>query len=192
MVDILSTLVDRQPKSPVCVLSLHYTLDLFLKSIKIRISGRGIFDIHPLLTVLYYRLLGARIGKDVYIDERTKLYECDLITLQDGCHLDTATLRGFCVERDGQFRLEPIIIGRKAFVNIYTSISPGFQVPDGSVYGPHASSHDSPSPNTFAVYNRTLIKEPRLILKVFVAWPIIALVIFFSCKLLFLYPSYSC
>jgi len=138
--------------------------------------------------VLYYRLLGANIGKDVYIDELTRLYECDLITLRDGCHIDTATLRGFCVERDGHFRLEPITIGRNAFVNIYTSISPGFQVPDGSVYGPHASSYDPPSPNTFAAYNRTLLKEPRLILKVFVAWPIIALVVFLSCKLLLYVP----
>ena len=155
---------------------------LIFKSIKIRISGRGIFSLHPSLTVLYYRLLGASIGKDVYIDGRTRLYECDLITLQDGCHLDTGTLRGFCVETEGRFRLGPIIIGRKAFVNTYTSISPGFQVPDGSVYGPHASSHDPPSPKAFAAYNHTLLKEPRLSLKVFVAWPIIALVIFFSCK----------
>ena len=159
-----------------------------LKSMKIRISGQGIFSLHPSLTVLYYRLLGARIGKDVYIHNSTRLYECDLITLGDGCHLDTATLRGFCVERDGHFRLEPIAIGRKAFVNMYTSISPGFQVPDGSVYGPQASSHDDPSPNTFAAYNRTLLKEPRLILKVFVAWPIIALVRFLSCKLLISVP----
>jgi len=159
-----------------------------LKSIKIRISGQGIFSLHPLLTVLYYRLLGASIGKDVYIHNLTKLYECDLITLGDGCHLDTATLRGFCVERDGRFRLEPITIGRKAFVNVYTSISPGFQVPDGLVYGPHASSHDAPSSKAFAAYNRTLLREPRLFLKVFVAWPIIGLVVFLSCKFLLCVP----
>ena len=140
------------------------------------------------MAILYYRLLGASIGKDVYIEESTRLYECDLITLGDGCHLDTATLRGFCVERDGYFRLEPITIGRKAFVNIYTSISPGFQVPDESVYGPHASSYDAPSPNTFAAYNRTLFEEPSLILKVLVAWPIIGLVIFLSCKFLLCVP----
>ena len=145
------------------------------------ISYLGIFALHPSLTVLYYRLLGARIGKNVHINDTTKLYECDLITLQDGCHLDTATLRGFCVERDSHFRLGPITIGRKAFVNPYTSISPGFRVPDGSVCGPHASSHDPPSPKSFAAYNRTLLREPRLFLQVFVAWPLIVLVIFFSC-----------
>jgi len=133
--------------------------------------------------IFYYRLLGASIGKDVYINDRTCLYECDLLTLRDGCRLDTATLRGFCVERDGYFRLEPITIGRKAFINAYTSISPGFQVPDGSVYGPHASSHDPPSPKTFAAYNAIFLAEPRLFLQVFVAWPTIALVIAFSCKL---------
>jgi hypothetical protein len=159
-----------------------------LTSTKIRISGLGIFSLHPSLTVLYYCLLGARIGKDVFIDDETSLYECDLITLEDGCHLDTATLRGFCVERDSHFRLGPITIGRNAFINTHTSISPGIQVPDGSVYGPHASSYDAPSPTTFAAYNRTLLREPRLFLRVFVAWPIIALVIFFSCKLLLCVP----
>ncbi|KIM44384.1 hypothetical protein M413DRAFT_67790 [Hebeloma cylindrosporum] len=157
-----------------------YYLSWWIVNQSLRIAGRGIFSLHPSLTVLYYRLLGASIGRDVCIDDRTRLYECDLIALQDGCHLDTATLRGFCIERDGYFRLEPITIGRRAFVNTYTSISPGFHVPDGSVYGPHTSSYDAPSPKSFAAYNRTLLKEPRLFLKVFVAWPIIAFVVFFS------------
>ena len=57
---------------------------------------------------IYYRLLGARIGLDVHINEGMRLYECDLLTLQDGCRLDAQTLRGFCVERDGYFRLAPV------------------------------------------------------------------------------------
>ena len=144
--------------------------------------------IHPSLTILYYRLVGARIGRGIFIHDRKRLFKCDLITLQDDCHLDTPTLRGLCVERDGHFRLERIIIGRQAFVNTYTSISPGFQVPDGSVYGPHASSHDTPSPNTFTAYNRTLLKEPRLFLKVFVAWPIM---IFFFWNCFFIRTGFS-
>ncbi|KDR80877.1 hypothetical protein GALMADRAFT_241361 [Galerina marginata CBS 339.88] len=146
----------------------------------LRTTGRGIFSYHPSLVILYYRLLGANIGQDVLIDEHTKLFECDLLTFEDGCHVDTSTLRGFCVERGGCFTLAPITIGRKAFVNTYTNVSPGSHIPDGSVYGPHASSHDGPSPKSYAAYNRTLSQKPTLLLRIFVAWPVIAIVTFIS------------
>ena len=131
---------------------------------------------------IYYRLLGARIGRDVLIDEHMRLYECDLLTLNDGCRLDTHTLRGFCVEREGYFRLAPITIGTEAVINTYTNVSPGANIADGAVYGPHASSYESPSENSYAAYNGTLLPSPSLPLLIFVAWPIILIVIFFSCK----------
>jgi len=140
---------------------------------------------------LYYRLLGARIGRDVLIDERMRLYECDLLTLKDGCRLDTQTLRGFCVERDGYFRLAPVTIGMKAVINAYTNISPGANIADGAVYGPHASSHESPSENSYAAYNGTLLSDPSLPLRIFIAWPIILIVTFLSCKYVLHYSSHS-
>ena len=140
---------------------------------------------HPSLSLVYYRLLGAKIGRDVYLDLKVRLYECDLIELKDGCRIDTPSLRGFCVERDGYFRLAPVTIGKKAFINTYTYVSPGAQIPDSEVYGPHASSHDDPSPKSYAAYNKTLQKEPILLLRLLVGWPIIATVTFVSCKLSF-------
>ncbi|CAA7265178.1 unnamed protein product [Cyclocybe aegerita] len=157
-----------------------YYLRWWIVNQALRISGRGIFAAHPSLTILYYRLLGAQIGKDVVIDENTKLFECDLLILQDGCRLDTSALRAFCVEREGFFRLAPITVGRRAFINTYTSISPGTSIPDNTVYGPHASSYDEPSPKSFAAYNRTLLAQPNLALRIFVAWPIMLTVIFLS------------
>lgn len=131
---------------------------------------------------IYYRLLGAKIGCDVLIDERMRLYECDLLTLKDGCRLDTQTLRGFCVEREGYFRLAPVIIGTEAVINAYTNISPGANIADGAVYGPHASSYESPSEKSYAAYNGTLIPDPSLLLRILVAWPIISIVILISCQ----------
>jgi len=144
---------------------------------------------HPALTILYYRMLGAQVGQDVHIDEHTKLYECDLLTLQDGCRLDTASIRGFCVEREGFFRLAPITIGRKAFVNNHTFISPGSNISEGLVYGPHASSHNEPSQKSFAAYNRTLLLKPHLLLRILVAWPIILLVQLISCTFSFSFSA---
>ena len=81
-------------------------------------------------------LLGTRIGRDVHRNERMWGSECDLLALQDGY---SQTLRGFCDERDGYFRLAPVTIGTKAVVNAYTNISPGASIADGAVYGLRAS-----------------------------------------------------
>ncbi|KAF4611312.1 hypothetical protein D9613_007197 [Agrocybe pediades] len=157
-----------------------YYLRWWIVNQSLRIAGRGIFSVHPSLTILYYRLLGARIGRDVTLDENATLHECDLITLQDGCRLDTTIIRGFSVERDGCFRLAPVEIGRKAFVNAYTNISPGSRIPDSAIYGPHASSMDDPSPKSFAAYNQTLNLTPSLSSRIFFAWPVIISVIALS------------
>ncbi|KAF5361190.1 hypothetical protein D9758_009022 [Tetrapyrgos nigripes] len=139
-------------------------------------GGKGIFRLHPSLERLYYRLLGARIGKNVVIDPKTRLGELDLITIEDGCRLDSALVRGFCVEPNGYFRLGNIVIGRDAVVNTYTQISPGATLPSGIVYGPHASSLEQPSPPEYAQYNRSFIRQPHWLLKVFVAYPIFLIV----------------
>ncbi|KAI0737046.1 acetyl-CoA synthetase-like protein [Daedaleopsis nitida] len=154
----------------------NYHLRWWITNQLLRTMGRGIFSMHPSLELLYYRLLGARIGRDVYIDPKARLAEFDLLTLHDGCRIDNALIRGFCVERDGCFRLEPIVIGRGATVNTYTQLAPGAVIPDGATYGPHASSHDQPSPDGHAAYNRAAVPQPHWALKVFVAGPTIFLV----------------
>ncbi|KAJ6528632.1 acetyl-CoA synthetase-like protein [Mycena vulgaris] len=150
-----------------------YYLRFWIVNQALCIAGRGIFGIHPALHVMYYRLLGVSIGKNVTIDRHAILGEFDLLTFGDGCVIDNAVIRGFCVEREGFFTLDTVTIGRYAVINTYTQISPGAIIPDGAVYGPHASSRDSPSPEGFAAYNRKRIPEPHLLLKLFVAWPII-------------------
>ncbi|THU98088.1 acetyl-CoA synthetase-like protein [Dendrothele bispora CBS 962.96] len=139
-------------------------------------GGKGIFKFHPSLEKLYYRLLGARIGKNVVIDPKTRLGEFDLITLEDGCRLDSALVRGFCVETNGHFRLGNVTIGQDAVINTYTQISPGATIPSGVVYGPHASSFESPSPPEYAQYNRSFIQQPHWLLKFLVAYPIFLVV----------------
>ena len=141
---------------------------------------------HPLLRVLYYRMLGAHIGKDVLISDRAELREPDLLTLGDNCMVDHSNIRGFCVERDGLFRLDRVTIGRGAAINTYTAIAPGAVIPDGAAYGPHASSHDDPSPPNYAAFNEFSIHQPHKLLQVFVAWPVISMVYVLSCTLLFL------
>ncbi len=136
---------------------------------------------HPSLEKLYYRMLGAKIGKNVTISKKSKLGEYDLIRLEDGCRIDNALVRGFCVERDGFFRLDDIVVAKNAVINTYTQLSPGSYIPEGTVYGPHSSSLENPSPPEYAHYNRTGIREPNFFLKLFIAFPIIFIVELISC-----------
>jgi hypothetical protein len=147
-----------------------------------RSAGKDIFSVHPSLEILYYRMLGARIGKNVVIDPRATLGECDLLNLQDDCRVDASQIRGFRVERNGFFRLDYIKLGRSVVVNTYTVISPGAVISDGSVCGPHASSYDGPSPATYAAYNRAALPEPSWFSMIFIAWPIILAVWIISCS----------
>lgn len=184
VVDILSAVVDCESKSQVFILCAFSLSALY--ALPFRAAGRGVFSMHSSLEILYYRMLGARIGKNVYIDKQARLGEYDLITLHDGCRIDTSLVRGFCVEREGFFRLDNITIGRRAVINTHTMIAPGANIPDRAVYGPHASSHDPPSPKFYAAYNRTWIAQPHWSLQAFVAWPIIVSVIFISCQFYYL------
>ncbi|CAK5273778.1 unnamed protein product, partial [Mycena citricolor] len=157
-----------------------YYLRWWIVNQSLRVAGRGVFSMHPLLEILYYRLLGAKIGRNVRISKDARLGEYDLLTFRDGCRIDGSMIRGFCVEREGMIRLDRIIIGQRALINTYTQISPGAVIPDNTVYGPHASSKDPPSPRSYAAFNRTLLEEPSLWLKFFVAWPVIVAVYFVS------------
>ncbi|KAI3616310.1 peroxisomal-coenzyme a synthetase, partial [Moniliophthora roreri] len=153
-----------------------YYLRWWIVNQSILLSGKGIFALHPKLELWYYRLLGARIGNNIYIDKNARLGEFDLLTLGDGCRIDAATVRGFCVEREGSFSLRNISIGRRAVINTYTWISPGAVIPDSTVWGPHSSSFDQPLARSFGAYNRTSFVEPHWILQLLVAWPIIFVV----------------
>lgn len=154
----------------------NYHLRWWIVNQSLRISGRGLFALHPILEHVYYRLLGMSIGRDVRIHKMAKIFEHDLITIHDHARIDKSRVRGFCVERDGYFRLEPIVIGRDCVVNSYTDISPGARLADGTVWGPQSSSHETPSPDSYAAYNRTIVPEPNFFIKLFIGLPIVFVV----------------
>ncbi|KAJ7584254.1 hypothetical protein C8J56DRAFT_1095604, partial [Mycena floridula] len=157
-----------------------YHLRWWIVNQALRSAGRGIFITNSTLHILYLQMLGAQVGKDVHVELSAQLGEYDLLTLEDGCRIDTAVVRGFCVDSDGYFILDHIKIGRGAIVNTHTQLSPGASIPDGAVYGPHASSHDLPSPSSHGAVNRTFKYEPHWALKAFVAWPIMFMVFVIS------------
>jgi non-ribosomal peptide synthetase-like protein len=84
----------------------------------------------PLLP-LFYRLLGARIGRDVYIGtERFAAF--DLISIGDGASVDDdASLFGQTVE-DGELVIGPVTVGRKCFVGTRAVLREGTVMEDGA------------------------------------------------------------
>jgi acetyltransferase-like isoleucine patch superfamily enzyme len=160
----------------------NYYLRYWIVNQSLRSAGRGIFSMHPALEILYFRLLGAKIGSNVTIMKSAKLAEFDLLTIGDDVRIDSnVVMRGFCVERDGYFRLDPIQLGRGSVINTYTQVIPGAVVDDGAVYGPHASTNEGPSAPEYAMFNRSYREDPNAFLKYFVAWPICMLVFIASC-----------
>lgn len=158
----------------------NYHLRWWIVNQSLRVSGRGLFSMMPFLEKMYYRLLGMSIGSNVKIQKGAKILEADLITVHDGARIDNCRVRGFCVERDGYFRLEPIVIGRDCVVNTYTQVSPGARLADGTVWGPQSSSHETPAPDSYAAYNRNEVPQPHILLRLFLGLPIITLVFIIS------------
>lgn len=138
-----------------------YHLRWWIVNQALLISGRGVFNMHPALERLYMQLLGARVGKNVKINKLARFGEYDLLDIGDNCQIDKALVRGFCVERDGYFRLGHITIGNDVVINTYTQIAPDTEIADSQVLGPHASSYDEPSDPSFAMYNSAAIPRPQ-------------------------------
>ncbi|KAL0571102.1 hypothetical protein V5O48_010858 [Marasmius crinis-equi] len=158
----------------------NYHLRWWIVNQALMTAGHGIFSSTQGLEIIYYRLLGAKIGRGVSIDKKAQLGEFDLLTVHDGCTIDQACVRGFCVEKDGYFRLAPIVIGPNSTINTMTQITPGSTIPEDSVYGPQSSSLEGASPSEFKAYNRKAIPRPHPVLRYSIAVPIIVLVEFVS------------
>lgn len=103
------------------------------------ICGHGLFTQTDFTTVLYYRMMGAKIGKGVTI-KGAQLGEWDLIEIDDGVILERCHVRPFAGERNTSMYLGKIRIGRNATVGQSSIIAPGTIVPESACIGPNSSS----------------------------------------------------
>jgi non-ribosomal peptide synthetase-like protein len=79
----------------------------------------------------YYRLLGSRIGKDVYIGTE-RLAAFDLISIGDGaCVDDDVSLFGQTVE-GGELVIGPVTVGRRCYVGTRSVLREGAVMEDGA------------------------------------------------------------
>lgn len=113
----------------------------------VTIGGLGVFRHFNWSRVLYYRLLGATIGKNVTISPNATLGEWDLVELGDGVNLDGCICRPFGAERNTSMYLGRIVLGKNCHVGMKSIIAPGATLADGTCIGPNSSSWEASDSN---------------------------------------------
>ncbi|KAM5451812.1 putative NRPS-like protein biosynthetic cluster [Microsporum audouinii] len=143
----------------------------------LQVCGKGVFDHFGFTRILYYRALGARIGRNVHIDTHASLGEYDLIDIGDDVVLEDCSCRPFSAERNTTMLLQPIRIGANCTVGLKTVIASGTDLPPGTCLGPSSSSWET---EDAAESNRALapaqIPQPHWIWYILVVGPLSLLV----------------
>ncbi|KAJ5109567.1 hypothetical protein N7532_002212 [Penicillium argentinense] len=143
----------------------------------LQVCGKGIFNHYNWSRVLFYRLLGARIGKNVSLPPSAKLGEYDLIEIGDDVILDTCQCRPFAVERNTSMLLKRIRIGKNSSVGLKSIVAPGADIPENTCIGPNSSSwelQDADESNRDLITSR--IPKPHWIWSLLIVEPIRILV----------------
>ena len=104
------------------------------------IAGRGVFGHFNWSRVLYLRLMGAKVGRNVTINRGAEIGEHDLVEIADGAVLERCKVRPMAPERGTSMYLGRIVIGASSSVGLASIVAPGTTVPDGACIGPNSSS----------------------------------------------------
>lgn len=141
----------------------------------VSICGKGFFNTSDSTKRLYYRLMGAKIGKGVTI-AGTALGEWDLLDIRDGATLTRCVCRPFAAEGNTSMYLGRIVIGENASIGLSSIIAPGSVVPPSTCIGPNSSSWEL---EDAAEENRDLspsqARKPHILLTCFLTGPLVFL-----------------
>lgn len=143
----------------------------------IQVCGKGMFSHFNWTRVLYYRMLGAKIGRNVTIARSAKLGEYDLIDIGDNVILDHCQCRPFAVERNTSMLLKRIRIGKDSSVGLKSVLAPGAIIPENTCIGPNSSSwelRDANESNRDLLTSR--VQQPHWLLRLCIVEPLRLLV----------------
>jgi acyl-CoA synthetase (AMP-forming)/AMP-acid ligase II/acetyltransferase-like isoleucine patch superfamily enzyme len=138
-----------------------------------KIFLRGIWGSNEVLLSMYYRMLGAKIGKNARISLECHLAEFDLVTVGDNAAVEFSTLRGFGVD-NGAMILGPVKVGDNASLGARSVVAPYTSVPNNRHLGPGSSSYETGKAldDRNKNVNRRCLPEPTLWMQVLVGGPI--------------------
>jgi acyl-CoA synthetase (AMP-forming)/AMP-acid ligase II/acetyltransferase-like isoleucine patch superfamily enzyme/acyl carrier protein len=125
----------------------------------IQVCGMGGFKHFNWSRVLFYRLMGANIGKNVLIQPGTILGEYDLLHIEDNVELDRCVCRGFAVERNTTMYLGKIRMGKNSAAGLNTIVAPGTDVSENTCLGIKSSSWEGQD-STEANYDQLASRIP--------------------------------
>jgi acetyltransferase-like isoleucine patch superfamily enzyme len=130
---------------------------------------RGVWGSNGVLLAFYYRLLGAKIGKNARISLEAEIAEFDLVTIGDNAAIEMCTLRAFGVD-NGAMILGRVSVGNEASIGVRSVVAPFTTVPEGEHLGPLTSSYDVRALNDqHERVNRRCLPEPDLFHQICVA-----------------------
>ncbi|EEP81832.1 predicted protein [Uncinocarpus reesii 1704] len=141
------------------------------------IGGKGAFNHFNWTRKLYFRLLGARIGKGTVIHKHAILSEYDLLDIGDNVTVDNCICRPFAVERNTSMLLQRIRIGCNSSIGLKTVIAPGTVLAPGTCIGPNSSSWETEDATEA---NRDLssskITQPHWLVRLLFVEPLVLLI----------------
>ena len=148
-----------------------------------KLIGRGSWGAHPETLNMYYRMLGAKIGKNARISVKADIAEFDLVSIGENACVEFATVRGFGVD-NGCMVIGPVGVGNNSSVGARSVVAPYTAIPEGAHLGPATSSYEvslaaDPSECDAAKhlkYNRQAYPKPSMASQLFVISPISFLV----------------
>lgn len=105
----------------------------------VSLCDRGFFDYCSYGKRLYFRLMGAKIGKGVTLTN-VQLGEWDLLDIREGASLSGCVCRPFAVEKNSNFYLGRIVVGERSSVGALSIIAPGTEILPDTYLGANSSS----------------------------------------------------
>ena len=94
-----------------------------------------LFRYNNYLRCWYYRLLGAKVGRNVKISPGAQISEWDLVTIGDGVVIDASVISPFAAQA-GAMILKPISMAQLSGIGVSSTLGPGDSLPYGVVLGP--------------------------------------------------------
>mmetsp|Transcript_26901 Transcript_26901/g.73953 ORF Transcript_26901/g.73953 Transcript_26901/m.73953 type:complete len:1741 (+) Transcript_26901:300-5522(+) len=157
-----------------------YYLRWWIVDVCRKIIGRGVWGTNSYSLCLYYRMLGATIGRDANISLQSEISEFDLVTIGDYAKIEYGTVRGFGLDR-GAMILGHVGVDDFASVGVRSVVAPHTKVPTNAHVGPGTSSYEiTHNDDRHLHYNRHAVPEPEWWMQMFVCHPVIFLVNTFS------------
>ncbi len=153
-----------------------YYLRWWFVDVSRKIFGKGIWGSNDALLAMYYRMLGAKIGKGARIHPDADVAEFDLVEIGERAAIETSTLRGFGVD-NGAMILGPVGVGDFGSLGIKSIVAPYTCIPENCHLGPVTSSYDTIALDIAnASVNRKCFPGPPLWMQMCIVAPITFLV----------------